>query len=128
MMRCSSWKKIESIFCTVYFVRRNFFFWHLCFISMYSGLNTLSNYTKQTFTYQKISFHTLFCLFSKSSKTFSISLTPCRKELYSPKLEKVSPLEAAKLENNFLDRKVVIIMVSLTIFTPMSRFYTSWKP
>ena len=92
---------------------------------MYSVLNTLSNYTKQTFTYQKISFHTLFCLFSKSSKTFSISLTPCRKELYSPKMEKVSPLEAAKLENNFLDRKVVIIMVSLTIFTPMSRFYTS---
>ena len=34
----------EKFFCTVYFVWRTFFK-HLCFISMYSILNTLSEYT-----------------------------------------------------------------------------------
>ena len=34
----------EKFFCTVYFVWRKFFK-HLCFISMYSILNTLSEYT-----------------------------------------------------------------------------------
>ena len=37
-------KKKEGIFCTVYFVQKKFF-WHLYFISMYSVLNTLSEYT-----------------------------------------------------------------------------------
>ena len=43
----TSWsarKKKESIFCTIYFVRRELF-WDLCFISMYSVFNTLSEYT-----------------------------------------------------------------------------------
>ena len=41
-----SWRsqaKKEGIFCTVYFVRSKFFK-HLCFISMYGMLNTLSEY------------------------------------------------------------------------------------
>ena len=37
-------KRKESIFCTVYFVRRKFFK-NLWFISMHSVLNTLSEYT-----------------------------------------------------------------------------------
>ena len=43
MMSWSSWKEKESIFCTVYFVRRKFVY-HFYFISMYSVLNTLSEY------------------------------------------------------------------------------------
>ena len=43
-MTCDSRKKKEGIFCTAYFVRREFFK-DLCFISMYSVLNTLSEYT-----------------------------------------------------------------------------------
>ena len=42
-MSWSSRKKKEGIFCTVYFVRREFFY-NLCLISMYSILNTLSEY------------------------------------------------------------------------------------
>ena len=37
-------KKKEDIFCTVYFVQRGFFE-DLCFMSMYSILNTPSEYT-----------------------------------------------------------------------------------
>ena len=44
VMSWSSQKKKERIFCIVYFVRRNFFL-HLSFVSMYSVLNTLSEYT-----------------------------------------------------------------------------------
>ena len=43
-MSWSSQKKKEFIFCAVYFVRRKFFK-DLCFISMYSVLNTLSDDT-----------------------------------------------------------------------------------
>ena len=39
----SSRKKKEGIFCTVYFLQMEFF--KICFISMYSVLNTLSEYT-----------------------------------------------------------------------------------
>ena len=41
LMRWSSRKKEESICCTVYFVRTEFFK-DLCFIPFYSVLNTLS--------------------------------------------------------------------------------------
>ena len=44
VMSSKSRKKEEGIFCTVYFVQRNFFK-HMCFISMYGLLNTLSEYT-----------------------------------------------------------------------------------
>ena len=44
LCRWSSRKKKRGHFCTVYFVRKNFFK-HLCFISIYSVLNTLSKYT-----------------------------------------------------------------------------------
>ena len=71
VMNWSSRKRKESIFCTIYFVRRKFFL-NLCFISIYSVLNTLSEYTY--FYMSKILLHTLFCLFLKSSKAFSISL------------------------------------------------------
>ena len=43
-MSWSSQKKNEGIFCTFYFVRKKFF-QHLCFILMYSVLNTRSEYT-----------------------------------------------------------------------------------
>ena len=43
-MSWTSWKKKMSIICTVYFAQRNFFK-HLCFISMHSLLNALSEYT-----------------------------------------------------------------------------------
>ena len=44
VMSWSLQKKEEDIFCTFYFVGTNFF-QHLYFISMYSVLNTLSEYT-----------------------------------------------------------------------------------
>ena len=37
-------KKKEGIFCTVYFLRRKLFL-HLCFISLYSVINTISEHT-----------------------------------------------------------------------------------
>ena len=37
-------KKKEGIFCTVYFLRRKLFL-HLCFISLYSVTNTISEHT-----------------------------------------------------------------------------------
>ena len=39
----SSRKKKKGIFCTIYFVRRKFF--DICFILLYSVLNTISEYT-----------------------------------------------------------------------------------
>ena len=44
VMNWSSQNKKEGKFCTVYFVQRELFC-DLCFISMYSALNTLSEYT-----------------------------------------------------------------------------------
>ena len=55
-------RKKDDIFCTVYFVRRQFL-WDLCFISKYCVLNTLSEYTY--FTYQKTLLHTFLLLVSK---------------------------------------------------------------
>ena len=43
-MSQSSRKEKEDNFCTVYFFRRKFFL-HLCFISVYSVLNKISEYT-----------------------------------------------------------------------------------
>ena len=37
-----AWKEKECIFCNIYFARRKFF--NICFISMYSVLNTFSQY------------------------------------------------------------------------------------
>ena len=62
-MSWSSPKKKEFFFCNVYFDRRNFF-QHLCFISIYSVFNKLSQYV---FTYQKN-------ITSYSSKAYSVSL------------------------------------------------------
>ena len=58
-------------FWTIYFVRRTFFL-HLCFISMYSLLNTLSEYT-YIYTSKTITSY-IFCLFLKSSNTLTVSL------------------------------------------------------
>ena len=44
----------------------------MCLISVYGVLNTLSEYTY--FAYQKTLHHTLFCLFLKPLKAFSVSL------------------------------------------------------
>ena len=48
------------------------FFSHLCLISMYSLLNTLSEHTY--FQISKTLLHTLFCLLVKFQKAFSVSL------------------------------------------------------
>ena len=47
-MSWSSRKRKEEIFCTVYFVRGKFFKTFV-FISMYSALNTLSEYVTDLF-------------------------------------------------------------------------------
>ena len=54
-------KKKEGIFCTVYFDRRNFFL-HLCFISILSVLNTLSEY-KYFYISKSISSYTFLLVF-----------------------------------------------------------------
>ena len=58
----NSRKKKKGAFFAPFFFRRGFFK-DLCFISMYSILDTLSEYN--TFTYQKTLPHTLVLLFSK---------------------------------------------------------------
>ena len=72
VMSWSSRKKKEDIFCTVYSVRRKFFnicAFSQCIVYRIHFQNVL------TFTYQKALLHTLFCLFLKSSKAFSVSLS-----------------------------------------------------
>ena len=64
--------KNEDNFCTVFFARRNFFFQHLCFISLYNGLKKIQN--RQTFSFQKKLLRTLFCLFLKLQIAFIASL------------------------------------------------------
>ena len=61
MSWCSR-KKKEGIFCTVCFVRRDFFF-KICFMLMYSALNTLSEYIY--FYITKTLLHTLLLLILK---------------------------------------------------------------
>ena len=74
-MSWSSRKEKEGIF--VPFILSEGSFFNICFFSMYSVLNTLSEnkhtFTYHTFTYQK-TLLPLFCLFLKSSKAFSVSL------------------------------------------------------
>ena len=67
-MSRSSRKKKKGIFCTVYFVRREFFK-HLCLSSMYSILDTLSEYT-YFYISKKHYFIHFRCLFLKASNTF----------------------------------------------------------
>ena len=67
-----SHKKKEDIFCTVYFVIRKFFNIYVFTFSMYSVLNTPSEYT-YLYT-SKTLLHILLWLFLKSSKAFSVSL------------------------------------------------------
>ena len=71
VMSWSLRKKKEGIFCTVYFVRREFF-QDLRFISMYSVLNTLSEF--KLLHIKKHFFRHFCCLFLKS-KAFSVSLS-----------------------------------------------------
>ena len=71
VMSWSSRKKRKGIFCTVYFVRRKFF--NICFLSQ-CIVYWIHFQNIHTFTYQKILLHTLFCLFLKLSKSFSVSL------------------------------------------------------
>ena len=65
-------KKKEDIFCKIYFVQRKLFY-HLCFISMYRVLNTLSEYSYFDIS-KNITSYT-FRLFLESSKAFSVSLS-----------------------------------------------------
>ena len=52
--------------------KRGYFWYCLCFISMYSVLNALSEYTY--FYIQKTQLNTLFCLLLKTAKAFSVFL------------------------------------------------------
>ena len=70
-MRWRSRKKKEGIFCTVYFVRRKFF--NICVLS-HCIVYWIQFQNMHSFTYQETLIHTLFCLFLKSSKIFSVSL------------------------------------------------------
>ena len=63
----SSWKKKEGIFCVLL----------QCIVYWIHFKNI------HTFTYQKILLHIIFCLFLKSSKAFSVSLSFLSKLLYS---------------------------------------------
>ena len=60
-------KTVTSLFCL------KEIFYYLYFISIYTVLNKLSEYT---FTYQKYYFIHFCCLFLKLTKTFSVSLIP----------------------------------------------------
>ena len=62
----------KGIFCIVYFVRRGCFFEDICFISLYSILNTLYTYFYIKKTLLHI-LHILLLLVFKSSKAFSVS-------------------------------------------------------
>ena len=65
-------KKKEGIFCTVYFVRRNFF--NICVLSQ--CIEYWIHFQKiHLFTCQKTLLNTLLCLFLKSPKAYSVSLT-----------------------------------------------------
>ena len=73
-MSWSSPKKKVCIFFNVNFMRRKFL-WHLCFVSMYSVLNKLSEHIYFILLHIKKHYFIHFCcLFLKSSKAFSISL------------------------------------------------------
>ena len=71
VMSWSFQKKKYGIFCAVYFAEGNFF--NIRFLSQ-CILYWVQFQNKHTFTYQKISLHTFFCLFLKSSKAFNVSL------------------------------------------------------
>ena len=62
--------KNQGIFGTVYFVRNTFL--NICVLSQ-CIVYRIHFQNIHTFTYQK-TFHTLFCLFLKQSKAFSVSL------------------------------------------------------
>ena len=72
VMSWSSGKKKQGIFCIVSFVQRELF-QDLCFISMYSVLNTLSEYT-DFYISKKITSYTC-CLLLKLTEAFSVSLS-----------------------------------------------------
>ena len=69
-MSWSSQKKKEGIFYTFYFARKELF-WDLCFISMYSVLNALSEYKSYI---SKTLLHNLLLLVSKIVERFQCIL------------------------------------------------------
>ena len=71
-MSWSSRKKEEGIFCTNYFVRMKFF---NIYVLSQCILYRIHFQNIHTFTYQKTLLHALFCMFLKSSKAFSVSLS-----------------------------------------------------
>ena len=66
-----SQKETKDIFCNVYFAQRTFF--NICVLSQ-CIVYWIHFQTIHTFRYQKALLHTLFYLFLKSLKTFSVSL------------------------------------------------------
>ena len=65
----SSRKKKEVIFSTIYFVRKKFL--NICVL--FHCIECWIHFQNiHTFTYQKSLLHTIFCLFLKSSKAFSL--------------------------------------------------------
>ena len=70
-MSWSSWKKKHGIFCTFIFSKENFF--NICVLSrcIVCWINLRNIHT---FIYQKTLLLVLYCLFSKPSRAFSVSL------------------------------------------------------
>ena len=71
VMSWSSRKKKEDIFCTVYFLRRKYFY-NICILSQ-CIVYLIHFQNIHIFTNQKTFLHTLFCLFLKLSKALSVS-------------------------------------------------------
>ena len=115
-MSWSSRKKKECIFCNAYFVRRNFF--NICVLSqcLVYWINFQNMYT---FTYQKTLLHTLFYLFIKSSRVFSVSL---RWDVFHPRMKRLKALRQLVLRKLLrrkcdLDRKTCLISMFSEIFS-----------
>ena len=73
VMRWSSRKKKKGKFVPFILSERNFF--KICVLSQCIVNSLLEYQNRQTFTYQKTLLQTTFCLFLKSLKAFSVSLT-----------------------------------------------------
>ena len=71
-MSWSSLKKKEGVIRAFFFVWKKFF-WNICVLSQ-CIVYWIHFHNIHTFTYQKTLLHTLFYLFLKSSKAFSVSL------------------------------------------------------
>ena len=73
VMSWSSWKKKEGIFCTIYFVQRNFF--NICVLSKFM-VYWIHFHNVHIFTHQKALLHTLLLLVFKIVESSQCILNP----------------------------------------------------